>query len=131
MPLLIPGLDIDLASDLSDFDLRDDMFEDAFPIREGAVDAERNPVRGDHLVGYADAEVRVANPFEEIGDLLLANHSIRSARRRDMPILDPFGIVGIERHPTIEILALEGILERREVELALPLGHGVLGFLLG
>jgi hypothetical protein len=131
LPLLVPGLDIDLASDLSVFDLRDDMFEDAFPIREGAVDAERNPVRGDHLVGYADTEVRVANSFEEIGDLLLAEHSIRSARWRDMPVLDPFGIVGIERHPTIKVLALEGILERREVELAPLPGHSVLVFLPG
>jgi hypothetical protein len=80
---------------------------------------------------YGDVKIRAANPREEIGDLLLADHSVRGARRRDMPRLDPLSLVCIERHPTIEVLALEGVLERREVELASLPGYSVLVFLPG
>jgi hypothetical protein len=43
-----------------------------------------------------------------------------------MAVLDPFGIVRVERHPTFEILVLERFLERREVEVAPPLTQGKL-----
>jgi len=44
-----------------------------------------------------------------------------------MPILYPFGIVRVEWHPPVEVLALEGFLERFEVERPFPLfGHGTL-----
>jgi hypothetical protein len=48
-----------------------------------------------------------------------------------VPVLDPFGVVGVERKPPIEVLALEGVLERREVELASLFGHGSLALLSG
>src|SRR5215218_7054155 len=119
--LLIPGLHVDLTDYLPVFDVGDDVLEDAVPVREDAVDAERDPVRSDHLVGYANAEVRPTDPREELGDLLLADHAVGSAWRREMPVFCPFGVVRVEGHPTIEILALEGLLERCEIEPCLPL----------
>jgi hypothetical protein len=118
--LLIPGLHVDLTDYLPVFDVGDDVLEDAFPVREDAIDAERDPVRGDHLVGYGDAEVRSTDPREELGDLPLADHAVGSAWRRDADILS-IRRVRVERYPAIEILALEGLLERCEIEPCLPL----------
>jgi hypothetical protein len=66
-----------------------------------------------NVFGYGDIGVSHTDPCEEPGDLL-ADHEVRSARRRGMPVICPFGVV--ERHQAIEILGLEGLLERREVE---------------
>lgn len=98
------------------------MLEDVFTVRERAIDAEGDPVRADHLVRYGDTKTRRTDSMKELGDLLLADHPVGGARWREVPVLDPFGIVRVERRPTIEVLALERALERREVELAPPLG---------
>jgi hypothetical protein len=123
---LVPSLHIDLTGDLSVFNGDDDMLEDMFPIREGAVDTERDPIRGDHFVGYGDIEIRAANPPQEISDLLLTDHPVGGTWWRDMPIFDPFGFVRVERQPTLEVFTLKGVLESGEVELGFLFGHCVI-----
>jgi hypothetical protein len=88
--LLIPGLHVDLTDYLPVFDVGDDVLEDALRVREDAINAERDPVRGDHLVGYGDAEVRSTDPREEPGDLRLPIMRL-GARGGEMPIFCPFG----------------------------------------
>lgn len=81
-------------------------------------------MRSDNLVGYGDVEVHIAHPGEKLGDLLLADHPVGGARRRGMTILYPLGIVRVERQPAIQMLTLEGVLERREIEGGFRFGHG-------
>src|SRR5829696_1918142 len=103
------------------------VLEDVFAaVRERAIDTEGEPVPADHLVHYGDAEVRRTNSMEELGDLLLADHPVGGTRRREVPVLDPFGIVRVGRHPTFEILVLERSLECREVEVDPPLAQSML-----
>ena len=64
---LVPSLHIDLPGDLSVFDLGDDVFEDVYAIRKGAVDAEGDTLLGNHFAGYGNAEVRLTNSCEGIG----------------------------------------------------------------
>ena len=90
---LVPSLHIDLPGDLSVFELGDDVFEDVFAIRKGAVDAEGDTLLGNNFVGYGNAEVRLLNSCEEIGDLLLTDHPFRGAWRGGMAVFDPLGIV--------------------------------------
>ena len=71
----------------------------------GKAQSTLKAIRGDHLVGDGDAEVRAANPREEIGDPLFASHQVLGARRRDVPVLYPFGVVGVELRPMIQVLA--------------------------